>query len=187
VAETIAEHGGDPERIAVAGESAGANLAAVTAVRARDEGGPRLVAQALVYPPIDPRAQTESRQRWAHAPILTSAALDQMWSAYLGDPGHSSSPLAAPSHATSLAGLPPALVLTVEADPTRDEAEGYGRALADAGVPTVVRRFDGLIHATFSMSGAVPRAAELHEALVAYLQERFAATAPIETESRKAA
>jgi cation diffusion facilitator CzcD-associated flavoprotein CzcO/acetyl esterase/lipase len=187
VAETIAEHGGDPERIAVAGESAGANLAAVTALRARDEGGPRLVAQALVYPPIDPRAQTESRQQWAHAPILTSAALDQMWSAYLGDPAHSSSPLAAPSHATSLAGLPPALVLTVEADPTRDEAEGYGRALGDAGVPTVVRRFDGLIHATFSMSGAVPRAAELHEALVAYLQERFAETAPIETGWLKAA
>jgi acetyl esterase/lipase len=120
-------------------------------------------------------------------PTLTSAALDHMWSTYLGEPAHSCSPLAAPSHATSLASLPPALVLTVEGDPTRDEAEEYARALADAGVPTVLRRFDGLIHATFGMSGAVPRAAELHEALVAYLQQRFAETAPIETRSLKAA
>ncbi|MCW3041218.1 MAG: putative flavoprotein involved in transport [Solirubrobacterales bacterium] len=174
VADTVAEHGGDPARIAIAGESAGGNLAAAAALRARDEGGPALVAQALITPPMDPRAQTPSREQWAQAPILTVAALDGMWAAYLGDPANADSPLAAPGRAASLEGLPPALVITVEADPSRDEAEAYGAALAAAGVPTEVRRFDGLVHATYSMSAVVPRAAEIHTALVGFLGTRLA-------------
>jgi cation diffusion facilitator CzcD-associated flavoprotein CzcO/acetyl esterase/lipase len=174
VGETIGEHGGDPDRIAIAGESAGGTLATVTAQRVRDEGGPRLVAQALVYPPVDPRADTPSRKEWAKAPILTTAALDMMWGAYLGSPDNAASPLAAPARATDLACLPPALILTVEADPSRDEAEAYGQALSGAGVPTEVLRFDGLIHATYSMSAMVPRAAELHQALVTFLRTHLA-------------
>jgi acetyl esterase/lipase len=72
-----------------------------------------------------------------------------------------------------VAGLPPTLILTVEADPTRDEAEAYAQTLTEAGVPTEIHRFDGLIHATFSMSGRVPRAAELHHALVTFLHPQL--------------
>ncbi|WP_354700136.1 esterase [Paraconexibacter sp. AEG42_29] len=175
VAETIAAHGGDPARIAVAGESSGGNLAAVAAQRARDEDGPALVAQVLIYPPIDPDADTPSRTQFAAGPILGGAAVANLWGAYLGaDPAHRSSPLAAPNRATSLAGLAPALVLTVEADLTRDEAEAYGAQLAAAGVPTDVVRIDGLVHASLNMSAYVPRSRELYDAIAAFLAPRFA-------------
>ncbi|MCW3041333.1 MAG: putative flavoprotein involved in transport [Solirubrobacterales bacterium] len=178
VADTIAEHGGDPSRIAVAGESAGGNLAAVAAQRARDEHGPDLVAQVLIYPPIDPDADTPSRRQYAAGPILSTAAVENMWTAYLGDPAHRSSPLAAPSKAGSLAGLPPALVLTVEADLNRDEAEDYGAALTAAGVPTQVVRIDGLVHASLNMSAYVPKSRELYEAIGTFLTPVFGTVPP---------
>jgi cation diffusion facilitator CzcD-associated flavoprotein CzcO/acetyl esterase/lipase len=170
VAETIADHGGDPDRIVVMGESAGANLAAVAALRARDEGGPQLVGQVLLYPPIDPQAQTPSRERYAAGPFLSAAAADGMWAAYLGDPGNASSPLASPARAADLSGLPPTLILTAECDPTRDEAEDFGRALSAAGVPTDTRRIAGMIHGAFNMSGLVPRSREFYDAVGEFLQ-----------------
>jgi acetyl esterase/lipase len=151
------------------GESAGANLAAVAAQRARDEDGPELAAQVLLYPPIDPHARTASRARYAAGPFLSAAAADGMWAAYLGDPANAASPLAAPNRADSLQGLAPALILTAQCDPTRDEAEDYGRALAAAGVPTEVRRLDGMIHGAFNMSGPVPRSREFYDAIAAFL------------------
>ena len=175
VAATAREYGGDPHRIAVAGESAGATLAAVAAQRLRDEGGPALAAQVLLYPPIDPDADTASRRRYRNGPILTTAALEQMWTQYLQDPAAKESPLAVPSKAASLEGLPPALVLTVEVDPLRDEAEGYARQLADAGVPTEVVTIPGLVHAALNMSAYVPRSAEILHAVVDYLRANLAA------------
>ncbi len=180
VADTISGHGGDPSRIAVAGESSGGNLAAVAAQRARDENGPALVAQVLIYPPIDPDADTPSRRQYAAGPILSAAAVDNLWAAYLGDPANGSSPLAAPNRATSLAGLPPALVLTVEADLTRDETEAYGAALAEAGVPTQLVRVDGLVHASLNMSVYVPKSRDLYEAISAFLAPVFG-TVPSES------
>jgi cation diffusion facilitator CzcD-associated flavoprotein CzcO/acetyl esterase/lipase len=168
-AEHIAEHGGDPERIAVGGESAGANLAAVAALRARDEGGPRLRAQVLVTPPTDPIADTESRKTFARGPIITTELGAKMTALYLGDPANATSTWAAPARAQDLSGLPPALVITMEVDPLRDEAEDYARALTEAGVPTVCRRFDGLFHTAFSLSAAIPRATEIQEAIRAFL------------------
>jgi acetyl esterase/lipase len=163
-ADHIAEFGGDPERIAVGGESAGANLAAVAALRVRDEGGPRLRAQVLVTPPTDPLADNESRRTFARGPIISTELGARMVALYLGNPAHATSTWVAPARAADLSGLPPALVITMEMDPLRDEAEDYARALAEAGVPTVCRRFDGLFHTTFSLSGAIPRAAEIQEA-----------------------
>jgi acetyl esterase/lipase len=172
-AETIAEHGGDPDRLVVMGESAGANLAAVAAQRARDEAGPRLAAQVLLYPPIDPQARTASREQYASGPFLSAAAADGMWAAYLGDPSNAASPLASPARAASLAGLAPALILTAECDPTRDEAEDYGRALAAAGVETEVRRIAGMIHGAFNMSGIVPRSQEYGASVREFLVPRL--------------
>ncbi|MCW2997672.1 MAG: putative flavoprotein involved in transport [Solirubrobacterales bacterium] len=174
VADTIGEHGGDTGRIAIAGESAGGQLAAVAAQRARDEDGPALVAQVLLYPPIDRDAVTASREEFAAGPFLSVAAADGMWAAYLADnPAAAISPLASPARAASLAGLPDALVLSMGCDPTRDEAEDYGNALAAAGVPTVVRRIDGLIHGVLNMSAFVPRSRELYDEIAAFLAPRF--------------
>jgi acetyl esterase/lipase len=179
VAATIADHGGDPDRLVVMGESAGANLAAVAAQRARDEDGPALAAQVLIYPPTDPDAVTASREEFAGGPFLSVAAVEAMLGAYLVDPANRSSPLVAPARAQSLAGLPPALVLSAELDPTRDEAEAYGHALAAAGVDAEVRRIDGMIHGAFLMSGVVPRSLEFTTAVAAFLKTRLMATAEV--------
>jgi len=168
-ADHITEFGGDPERIAVAGESAGANLAAVVALRLRDEGGPQLRAQVLITPPVDFLADTESRRQFAHGPIISMELAMRMASLYLGDPANAVSPHASPARAEDLSGLPPALVVTMEIDPTRDEAENYAQALATAGVPTVCRRIDRLCHTAFELSGAIPRAAEIHTAIAEFL------------------
>lgn len=168
-AEHIAEFGGDPDRIAVGGESAGANLAAVAALRLRDEGGPRLRAQVLVTPPTDFLADTESRKIFAHGPILSMELAMRMGSLYLGDPANVMSPWASPARTEDLSGLPPTLVITMEVDPTRDEAEDYAHALSAVGVKTVCRRFDGLFHTAFSLSGAIPRATEIQETIADFL------------------
>jgi acetyl esterase len=172
VAANIAKHGGDPTRIAVMGDSAGGNLAAVAAQRARDEGGPALVAQVLVYPVIDSQAQLPSRSEFGTGYIISAADMDSFWGGYLGSPEDAASPLATPS-LSSLTGLPPALVLSTEYEVARDEIEAYAKQLADAGVETEAIRFDGLTHGVYWMSGAVPRSQELHDAVVYFLKRRF--------------
>jgi acetyl esterase/lipase len=161
-AETIAEHGGDPSRIVVMGESAGGQLAAVAAQRARDEHGPDLLAQVLLYPTIDAEAATASRVEYAAGPVLSADAARGMWAGYLGDMSDLSSPLASPARAESLAGLPPALIVSAECDPMRDEGEDYGRALEAAGVPARVVRLEGLVHGVYNMSAYVPRVREFN-------------------------
>jgi cation diffusion facilitator CzcD-associated flavoprotein CzcO/acetyl esterase/lipase len=178
VAETIEEHGGDPDRIVVMGESAGAHLAAVAAQRARDEDGPQLAAQVLIYPPTDPDTDTDSRTEFAAGPFLSVAAAEAMWGAYLGDPANRTAPHANPAK-NDLTGLAPALVLTAELDPTRDEAEAYGAALQAAGVDAEVRRIDGMIHGTFLMSGLVPRSLEFTAAITEFLKTRLATPAEV--------
>lgn len=177
VAENISAYGGDPSRIAVMGDSAGGNLAAVAAQRARDGNGPELRAQVLIYPAIDSTADLPSSREFAEGYVITSAGLDWFWEQYLNSPADAQNPLATPSKAASLAGLPPALVLTTELEVARDEAEAYGRKLADAGVPTEVHRFDGLVHGVYWMSGAVPRSAELHAKVVGFLRDALAPAA----------
>jgi acetyl esterase len=175
VAENIAAHGGDPDRIAVVGDSAGGNLAAVAAQRVRDEGGPQLAAQVLIYPVIAADSDFPSKHEYADY-LIGPADLDYFWGHYLNGPEDALDPKASPSRATSLAGLPPALVLTNEYESGRDEAEAYARQLQDDGVATEARRFDGLVHGVFWMSGAVPRSAEVHDAVVAFLRSKLEVT-----------
>ncbi|HEY5855508.1 MAG TPA: alpha/beta hydrolase fold domain-containing protein [Aldersonia sp.] len=162
----VAAHAADydvyPDDIFVAGDSAGGNLAAVTALRARDAGGPRLRGQILIYPVIDPAARFPSR---SEEYVITAAALDWFWAQYLAAPADTKHPYAVPSRARDLRGLPPTLLLTTEHEVARDEAEHYGEALRAAGVDVEAIRFDGLIHGVFWMSGAVPRSRELRTAV----------------------
>jgi acetyl esterase len=143
--------GVDPSRIAVAGDSAGGNLATVTAMLARDRGGPTLRYQALIYPALDPGCESESMKTLARGYFLTQDVMKWFWSCYLASPADAANPLAAPLCATNLAGLPPASILTAEFDPPRDEGEAYADRLRAAGVPVVARRYLGMIHGFASL------------------------------------
>jgi acetyl esterase len=149
--------GFDGARIAVGGDSAGGNLAAVTAQRALHEDGPQLTYQVLIYPVVD-LASTMEEHRYpsllenAEGYYLDAVTMEAFQSWYVPDPADRTNPLASPILAPSLAGLPPALVLTCEYDPLRDEGEAYAKALADVGVDVTLTRYDGGIHGVFSMS-----------------------------------
>ncbi|HSP98250.1 MAG TPA: alpha/beta hydrolase [Candidatus Dormibacteraeota bacterium] len=154
-----AELGADAARIAIGGDSAGGNLTAVVAQMARDRGGPRLVFQLLIYPVTDVARDTASYRDNADGYLLTADDMAWFWNHYLGDaPARGAEPYASPAHATSLAGLPPALVITAEFDPLRDEGEAYGAALERAGVAAKVTRYDGLIHGFFGMGAMIDKA-----------------------------
>jgi acetyl esterase len=154
VAEHASEIGADPARIAVGGDSAGGNLAAGVALRARAEG-PALAGQLLVYPNTDQLADDQS-MRAADDPFLFNRhSVAWYRQHYLADPGDAASPLASPLRAGSLAGLPPALVITAEYDPLRDQGEAYARRLASEGVQAELTRYPGMAHGFFTMIGTV--------------------------------
>jgi len=142
----------DPQRIAVAGDSAGGNLAAVTALRARDLGGPALRHQLLIYPVTDCRFDTASYRHNAHGFFLTRDAMEWFWSHYLVSMEQAEEPYACPQRAPDLAGLPSATVITAEYDPLRDEGEEYARRLQQAGNAVSLKRYDGMIHGFVSMA-----------------------------------
>ncbi|MFJ7207417.1 alpha/beta hydrolase fold domain-containing protein, partial [Streptomyces sp. NPDC098789] len=136
------ELGCDPAAVVVAGDSSGANLAAVTALRA-----PGLVAaQLLMYPPLDASMASASVETYARDHFHTAAHMSWYWESYLGpaaDPAH---PYVSPLAAADLAGLPPALVVLADCDVLRDEGLAYARRLAAAGVECEVRLFPGVFH-----------------------------------------
>lgn len=154
-----AELGADANRLTIGGDSAGGNLTAVVAQMARDRGGPRLVFQLLVYPVTDVGCDTPSYRDNAEGYLLTAADMAWFWGHYLGDAAQrGGEPYASPLRAKSLTGLPPALVITAEFDPLRDEGEAYGAALEEAGVPARVSRYDGMIHGFFGMGAMIDKA-----------------------------
>jgi acetyl esterase len=167
------EFGGDASRLGVIGDSAGGNLAAVVALMARDRGTPALKAQILTYPVIQREGNFASREENREGYLLTTAGIEWFWEQYLASEEDATNPYASPIMAQSLAGLPPALVMTAEFDPTRDEGESYGQALEKAGVPVTVQRFDGLIHGVYWMSGAVPRHVELYETIDNFVRQHL--------------
>jgi acetyl esterase len=144
VAEHAAELGADPQRLVVAGDSAGGNLAAVVALRARDAGVP-LALQVLIYPVIDADLDSSGYARLGQGLNLTRAKMAWYWSCYLGG-ADGANPDASPLRARDLAGVAPALVLTAEFDPLVDEGAAYARRLRESGVSTTLTQYDGQIH-----------------------------------------
>ncbi|MBJ7336099.1 alpha/beta hydrolase [Mycolicibacterium sp.] len=142
----------DAQRIAIAGDSAGGNLAAVVSILCRERDSPMPAAQILLYPVIDPACDTASHRRLATGYFTTSAALQWYWRQYLGgshvlEPAH----LVAPMRADSLSGLPPAVIVTATLDPLHDEGVAYARRLRTDGVPVLHRDFRGLFHGFLTM------------------------------------
>ena len=173
VATHAAELGADPARLAVGGDSAGGNLAAVVSLLARDRGGPALAAQLLVYPNTCYHADTESLRdnddRW----MFNRNSVDWYWRNYLSTPDEGRDPLVSPLLAEDLAGLPPALVLTAEYDPLRDEGERYANRLREAGVPVELTRYAGLAHGFFTMSGVLEGARRAVGQAAEYLRKNL--------------
>ena len=149
----------DRNRISVGGDSAGGNLATVVSLKSRDENGPRIALQALVYPVTDLSSfATSSYQEFAEGYQLTRSEMEWFRDHYLASTKDALDPHASPLLARDLHGLPPALIITAECDPLRDEGEAYAKRLADAGVPVTCTRYPGMIHPFFSLSGAIPQA-----------------------------
>ncbi|WP_067847941.1 alpha/beta hydrolase [Nocardia lijiangensis] len=143
-----ADRGLDPARIAVAGDSVGGNMSAALTLLVKQRGGPGLAGQVLFYPVTDASFDTASYRQFATGYFLRRDAMEWFWDQYTTDPAERAEITASPLRATSeqLAGLPPALVITAEADVLRDEGEAYADKLREAGVPVVAVRYQGIIH-----------------------------------------
>jgi len=152
VVEHAGECGIDESQIAIGGESAGANLAAVTALKLRQGGSSALVFQLLVYPQVDFHDDSPSMHEFAESHFITQDVLAYFAHHYLGTTQDRRHQDASPLNA-DLRGLPPAFVLTAECDPLRDQGEAYARKLREAGVPVTLKRYDGMIHPFFSLAG----------------------------------
>jgi acetyl esterase len=148
VARHGAELGLDGSRLAVAGDSVGGNMTAAVTLLAQERGGPEIRYQALLYPVTNAAFDTVSYKQFAEGPWLTRKAMQWFWDAYLPDLAKRSEPTASPLQASleQMAGLPPALVITDEADVLRDEGEAYGRKLRQTGVDVTSVRYEGVFH-----------------------------------------
>jgi len=167
-AANAARLGIDPQRLCLGGDSAGGNLTAVIAQRCRDEQGPAIALQTMVYPVTNLSSfATASYSEFADGYQLTKAEMEWFRDHYLRGPEDARNPQASPLLAPDLRGLPPALVITAECDPLRDEGEAYAARLQEAGVPVTCTRYAGMIHPFFSMPGAIPQAFEAYDQVAA--------------------
>jgi acetyl esterase len=159
VADNVSALGGDRERIAVGGDSAGGNLATAVALMARDAGGPDLAFQLLLYPMTARTFDGPSRRDPAMSELGPPEGIDWCWRHYVGERDGSEA-LISPLRAETLAGLPPAVVITAEYDLLRDEGEAYADRLEHEGVPVERRRYDGMPHGFVDFRGKVDAADE---------------------------
>ncbi|MFD3536207.1 alpha/beta hydrolase [Streptomyces sp. NPDC058661] len=157
-------------RTAVAGDSAGGNLATVLARLSRDRAGPGIAFQALYYPMLDPTRSRPSHRENGQGCFLTSDHLRWYWDGYLPEPADRNHPHAAPLAGAGLSGLPPAHVVTAGFDPLRDEGLAYAAALAAAGVSVVAHHYAGMFHGFLSMAPALPEAAAARDTAFAVLR-----------------
>ncbi|HSO99615.1 MAG TPA: alpha/beta hydrolase [Solirubrobacteraceae bacterium] len=153
--EHAAELGGDPQRVAIAGDSAGGNLAAVASWQAARDGGRSPALQILIYPATDFVAQAPSHTMFDEGFLLVRRDMDWFSAQYLGGTAEED-PRASILRADDLTGLPPAIVVTAGFDPLRDEGEAYAARLREAGGPVLLRRFPGLIHGFINLTAISP-------------------------------
>ena len=154
----IDARGGNPEQIIVGGDSAGGNLAAVVAHRARDRGEFRLAAQVLIYPATDMTCTLESHQRNGEGYLLTRHSIDWFLGHYLPVGHDRRDPEASPHFASDFRDLPPAVLVTAGFDPLLDEGHAYGEKLSAASVVVVERCWEGMIHGFITNLGLMPQA-----------------------------
>lgn len=165
----------DPARIAVCGDSAGANLATVAALLARDAGGPGIRFQALVYPVTDYGLRSESYERYASGyGVLTRAAMEWFRDHYLRGPADAGDWRASPLRAPDFEGLAPALVVTAQCDVLRDDGARYAEALGRAGVPVEHREYPGMIHGFFGMAPDIDDAVDAQRLVAGTLKRALA-------------
>ena len=165
----------DGQRLAIAGDSAGGNLAAAVALMSRELGGPALAHQLLIYPVTEHDFTTDSYAReGAPGNFLTLDAMRRFWADYLGDRDPGDAPLATVLRRDDLSGLPAATIVVAEHDPLRDEGAAYAAKLAAAGVAVELIEAEGMIHGFFGMTEVVPAAARYTAAAAARLKEALA-------------
>jgi len=159
VASNAEKLGIDPKRISVGGDSAGGNLAAVVSLKSRDEDGPAIAFQVMVYPVTDLSSyDTPSYREFGENHYLTKSEMEWFRGHYLRSMEDARDPHASPLLALDLSELPPALIITAECDPLRDEGQAYAKRLEYDGVPVTYTCYAGMIHPFFSLSGAIPQA-----------------------------
>jgi acetyl esterase len=166
------EIGGDPNRLVVMGDSAGGALAAVTAIKARDEGGPQLALQVLVYPMVDPALTTESARELAEGYLTTTALLHLGWHVYVD--GQRGQPYTSPAATSDLRSLPLAIVVTAGYDPLCDEGLDYVARLRAAGVDVTARHYPDQIHGFAFMPAVIPAAKEAITEIAALVRTQLA-------------
>ncbi|BFV60995.1 alpha/beta hydrolase [Kitasatospora sp. CMC57] len=168
------ELGADPSRLAVGGDSAGGNLAAAVTLLARADGDLPLAGQLLVYPNTDQLADDASMRANDDPWMFNHHSVAWYGGHYLTTPQDAGHPLASPLRAPDLTGLPPALVLTAEYDPLRDQGEAYAARLAAAGVTVELTRYPGMAHGFFTMTGTLDAARTANRQAARFLRDRFA-------------
>jgi len=186
VADDAGRIGGDPDRLGVAGTSAGGNIAAAAALRARDEGGPPVTQQILCYPMTgrgfeddttdaggDLEHPLASYDENADGPLLTRRDVEWFWEQYLDGPADAANPYAVPRRADDLSGLPPATIVTCGHDPLRDEGVAYASDLSDASVPVEHLHYPGVVHGFLSMADEAAVADDAFDEVAATVRDRF--------------
>ncbi|MEP0068705.1 alpha/beta hydrolase fold domain-containing protein [Pyruvatibacter sp.] len=176
----IASIAGKRVPIIVAGDSAGGNLAAVVAQRAKAENGPDISLQLLVYPVTDGAMNTPGYANPDNQLLLNTPLMEWFWDHYAPNKEDREEPGASPARAKDLSGLPPALVVTAEYDVLRDEAEAYGEAMRAAGVPVTIKRFDRQMHNFFAMPGLLPAAATALEYVGQQIDRHLATSSEVD-------
>jgi acetyl esterase len=175
VMENAEQFYGDPRRVAVAGESAGGNLATAVCLMAKARGGQMPVHQVLIYPVTDHSMDSESYRQYAEAKPLNADMMKWFFRNYLANAADGEKPVVSPLSAGQelLRGLPPATVITAEIDPLRDDGLAYARRLESAGIEVTTRNYPGVTHEFFGMSAVLDEAEDAQELVAERLRAAF--------------
>nr|WP_255437514.1 alpha/beta hydrolase [Thalassobacillus sp. CUG 92003] len=168
----VTELNGDAARLFVGGDSAGGNLAAVVALKARDEGGPRIAKQLLIYPVTDTNeAYYPSRKENATGYLLSIDDMNFFNQAYVPSGTSAADPYVSPMQAERLDNLPDSLVLTMEYDPLRDEGEAYAERMKESGVPVEMKRYGGMVHGVFQFPLHIEEIRDIFKRISTFLRK----------------